>query len=102
MHLSSDAMANIVSHYPDTVREGNGLNSSTDVAETIPISSHLNACPQCLLGNIQQIPHLVGNLSDRNRECCVTVPPLVDGTGINGDNVTFREHMGTRDPMNDH
>ncbi len=101
VHLPADAVADVLTHHTESERFGGRLDGVSDVAKSVPAPELAHPVPQRLLGDIEQTLHLVGHITDRHGECRVTVPALVDRSGIDRDDVAVAEGVAVGDSVDD-
>ena len=72
-----------------------------DVTEPLPSNSLLDSGPKGLLRHVEQESDVLGDISDRHRERRVAMPPLVDRTRIDTDDVAIFEDVVAWDSVDD-
>ena len=101
MHLAANSVSDILSDDTYAVRVGARFNGGPDVTEPLPSNSLLDSGPKGLLSHVKEELDLLGDISDGHRERCVTMPPLIDRTRIDTDDVAIFEDVVARDSVDD-
>jgi hypothetical protein len=82
VHYFSDAMSNKVSYYGKSLSLHPRLNGEPDVPKVIVWHSCRNTATQCLSRCGHHAFRLCVRSTDRVRDRCIAVPPLVDGAYV--------------------
>ena len=101
MHLAADAVTDIVTDHSVAIGPGGLLDGMADVAEPLAVPRLGDPVPQRSLGDLEQLGHLGRHIADGHRICSVPVPTLVDGAGIDRDDVAFTQAIVARNAVHD-
>ncbi len=101
VHRPPDPMADVLAYHAVAVGPSGLLHGVADVTEPVAGDRLGDAVPQGLLGDLEQGGHLGWDGADGHGECGVGVPPLVDGPGVDRQDVALPKPVVPRDAVDD-
>ena len=102
VHLTSDPVTHVLLDNAVSVGVSDLSNGCSHITETISLTHLSDPGPHRLSSAVDQVLGFGSDLADRHCEGSITVEPLVDGPGINGEDVAFLQSVIRRYPVNDH
>ena len=101
VHVSADAMADILAHDGEAVRLHIRLHGVGDVGDAVALAGLRKSFKKALTSHVDQPLCLFGNFSAGVSGCAVAVEAADVCAHVHTDDIALLEHPGTRDAVDD-